>query len=126
MAGDFPAGTEEQMGNFWNKLVDYFTKRNTFKVVVVELIILGLLLCVLLAMRVDVDVQLKGDAIMTIEAGKGFNDPGATATADGKTLEVKVTTDLNTAVPGEYIVYYKANYLLSSGQACRKVIVVAP
>lgn len=112
------------MDDFKDKLLDFFTKKHTFKVVVIELIVIGLLLCTLLAVSVDVDVRLKGDKIITVQVGSSFRDPGATASADGRALDVKVSGEVDTNVPGTYTLCYKARYLLSSGKAYRTVKVV--
>lgn len=109
------------MESFKNRLLNYFTKRNTFKVVVIELIIIGLLLCVLLAMSVKINIRLSGDPVTTVELGTAYVDPGATATADGRAIKVKVSGEVNTAVPGTYTLCYRARYLLSSGKAYRTV-----
>lgn len=112
------------MDNFKDKLFSFFTKRNTFKIVVIELIVMGLLLCAILAMSVDVNVRLKGSKTVTVQVGTTFADPGATANADGHTLNVKVSGEVNTDVPGTYTLCYKARYLLSTGKAYRTVKVV--
>lgn len=112
------------MDNFKDKLFSFFTKRNTFKIVVIELIVMGLLLCAILAMSVDVNVRLKGSKTVTVQVGTTFADPGATANADGHTLNVKVSGEVNTDVPGTYTLCYKAHYLLSTGKAYRTVKVV--
>ena len=108
-----------------NKLLEYFTKRNTFKVVVIELIVVGLLLCVLLMTAVEVEIRLKGETDMTIVAGTAFVDPGAAAYADGAKIDVTVSGEVNTQVPGTYTLCYEARYLLSSEKTYRTVTVVA-
>lgn len=113
------------MDNFKDKLLKFFTKRNTFKIVVIELIVMGLLLCALLAMSVDVHVRLNGSKTITIQVGTAFSDPGATASADGHTLKVKVSGEVDTDVAGTYTLCYKARYLFSTGKIYRTVKVVA-
>ena len=113
------------MDKFKNWLTTYFTKRNTFKIVVIELQIIGLLLCAVLAMSVQVDVTLRGDAVMTVEKGETFEDPGVVARADGRTVKVKVTGEVDTQTPGTYTLCYRARYLLSSGEITRTVHVVS-
>ena len=112
------------MEKFKNWLSTYFTKRNTFKIVVIELQIIGLLLCAVLAMSVDIDLTLNGDAVMTVEKGTAFEDPGATAYADGRAIDVKVTGQVDTQTPGTYTLCYRARYLLSSAEITRTVHVV--
>lgn len=106
------------------KIANYFTKRNTFKLVVIELIVIGLLMCALLATAVNVKVTLIGDETMTVAVGSAFEDPGAKATADGREVRVRVSGTVDTAVAGTYTLCYKASYLLSSGKAYRTVHVV--
>ncbi len=112
------------MEKFKNWLSTYFTKRNTFKIVVIELQIIGLLLCALLAMSVEIDLKLHGEEVMTVDKGVTFEDPGATAFADGRPVKVKVTGTVDTDVPGTYTLCYRARYLLSSKEATRTVTVV--
>ena len=91
----------------------YFTKRKFFKFVVIELQIIGLLLCVVLAMSVKIDLTLVGEQEMTVDKGVVFEDPGAVAYADGRNVDVKVTGTVDTDVPGTYTLCYRARYLLS-------------
>lgn len=112
------------MNNIWNSLKAYFNKRNTFKVVVIELQILGLLLCAVLAMNVKIDMSLKGDAVITVEKGTAFEEPGVIAVADGKNLDVKTTGMVNTDVPGTYTLCYQARRLLTTKELTRTVHVV--
>ena len=107
-----------------NWLSAYFTKRKFFKTVVIELQVIGLLLCVVLAMSVKIDLQLVGAQEMTVDKGVVFEDPGAVAYADGKNVNVKVTGTVDTEVPGTYTLCYRARYLLSSKEAVRTVHVV--
>lgn len=112
------------MDRFIGWLKTYFTKRNTFKLVVIELQILGLLLCAVLAMSVQIDLKLQGEAVMTVEMGDTFEDPGVIALADGRSVKVKVTGQVDTQTPGTYSLCYRARYLLSSAEITRTVRVV--
>ena len=112
------------MEKFKSWLSTYFTKRNTFKIVVIELQIIGLLLCVVLAMSVQIDMTLNGEPVMTVDKGTVFEDPGASAAADGRTLEVKVLGTVDTDTPGTYTLCYRARYLLSSKELTRTVHVI--
>ena len=112
------------MGNIWNNLKRYFNKRNTFKIVVIELQLLGLLLCAVLAMNVDIDMSLNGKDVMTLEQGSAFMDPGAVASADGKYIEVQVTGAVDTDVTGTYTLVYRARRLLTTKELTRTVHVV--
>ena len=114
----------ELMEKFMNWLKSYFTKRNTFKIVVIELQIIGLLLCAVLAMNVQVDLTLQGEPVMTVEKGDVFEDPGAIAMSEGRTVKVKVTGEVDTQTPGTYTLCYRARYLLSSAKTTRTVYVV--
>ena len=112
------------MENLKNWIATFFTKRNFFRIVVIELQIIGLLLCAVLAMSVKIDLSLTGDPVMTVHQGTTFTDPGAIAYADGRQLNVKVTGTVDTDVPGTYTLCYRAKYLLSSAEASRTVHVV--
>ncbi|HNZ47823.1 MAG TPA: DUF5011 domain-containing protein [Candidatus Hydrogenedentes bacterium] len=74
-------------------------------------------------------VKLIGAAIVTVECGDQFTDPGATATNEIGTVEYPVTaTKLPKealSVPGEYVIIYSAtNELGNTLDVARKVIVV--
>ena len=112
------------MEKFMNWLRSYFTKRNTFKIVVIELQIIGLLLCAVLAMNVQVDLTLQGEPVVTVEKGDLFEDPGAIAVSEGRTVKVKVTGEVDTQTPGTYTLCYRARYLLSTAKTTRTVHVV--
>ena len=107
-----------------NWVAAHLNKRNFFRIVVIELQIIGLLLCAVLAASVNIDVLLSGDEVMTVEQGATFVDPGAVAYADGRQLDVKVTGTVNTDVPGTYTLCYRAKYLLSRAEVSRIVHVV--
>ena len=107
-----------------NWLSTYFTRRNVFKIIVIELQIIALLLCVVLAMSVKIDITLSGRETMTVDKGTVFVDPGATAYADGRPVDVKVTGTVNTDVPGTYTLCYRARFLLSIREVTRTVHVV--
>lgn len=115
----------KKMKDFIGALAAYFTKRNTFKIVVIELIAIGLLMCALLATFVNVEITLNGDETMSVAVGSKFEDPGATAKADGREVNVRVTGAVDTSVAGTYTLCYKASYLLSRAKAYRTVHVVA-
>lgn len=112
------------MEKFMNWLRSYFTKRNTFKIVVIELQIIGLLLCAVLAMNVKIDLTLQGEPVVTVEKGDLFEDPGAIAVSEGRTVKVKVTGEVDTQTPGTYTLCYRARYLLSTAKTTRTVHVV--
>lgn len=53
-------------------------------------------------------VTLTGDTYMVIQKGGSFADPGASATAGGKSLKVVTSGTVNTNVVGIYLVNYTA------------------
>ena len=112
------------MENLKNWVATRLNKRNFFRIVVIELQIIGLLLCAVLAMSVKIDISLSGDPVMTVDQDATFVDPGAVAYADGRELDVKVTGTVDTSVPGTYTLCYRAKYLLSSAEINRTVHVV--
>ena len=109
-----------------NWLATYFTKRNVFRIVVIELQIIGLLLCVVLAMSVRMEITLRGEAEMVIDQGSSFTDPGAVARADKRPVDVQVRGTVDTDVVGTYTLRYCAKFLLTSKEVTRTVHVVAP
>lgn len=112
------------MDQFLNRIKEFLATKNIFKIIAIELLVIAGLLCVLFAVSVDIDMQLNGDETITMEAGSRFQDPGATATMDGKQLTVKVSGEVNTKEPGTYTLCYKARYLLSVKKVYRTVEVL--
>lgn len=112
------------MNQFLEKIKDLLRSKNIFKIIAIELLVIAVLLGVLFAVSVDISIQLNGDEVITLEQGTTFQDPGATATMDGKALTVKVSGEVDTNVPGTYTLRYKARYLLSTKKVCRTVEVL--
>ncbi len=55
-------------------------------------------------------ITLLGDALMSLDCGVGFSDPGATATDDcGGEIEVTASGPVDTSQAGEYTVTYRAS-----------------
>jgi hypothetical protein len=74
-------------------------------------------------------ITLNGDAVMTLECGDAFTDPGATATVCGNPLTVTVTGAVNNHAPGTYTLTYSATANGFTSEATRIVTVadtVAP
>ena len=78
-----------------------------------------------------VQVELKGEQEMSIPFGEAYLEPGASAQILGKDIsllngELTVTTEgqVNTAVPGDYSVEYRASRLFYRGKTTRTVHVV--
>lgn len=99
-------------------------KEKVVKIVAIALCFVGLLLCVIATMFIDVNVTLNGPSEITIEKGTVFEDPGAVAVAVGHTVEVKVYGQVDTQTAGTYTITYQGVCLLSSGEAIRTVHVV--
>ena len=78
----------------------------------------------------QVNMQLNGDNIITVEFGEDYIDPGASATVydreSGATekAEVTVSGNVDTQVPGTYMVRYAATKGGSLGTVYRRVQVV--
>ena len=69
-------------------------------------------------------ITLNGDAVMTLECGNAFTDPGATATVCGNPLTVTITGAVNNHAPGTYTLTYSATANGFTTQATRIVTVV--
>lgn len=54
------------------------------------------------------NITVQGESYMVIQQGTTFDDPGATAEADGKSLDVKVSGTVDTSTPGVYMLTYSA------------------
>ncbi len=112
------------MDRFLNRLQSIFTGGRTIRILAIELCVIVLLLGILFAVSADIQIQLQGENVLTVEVGDVFQDPGAVAMMDGKALDVKVSGEVDTTAPGTYTLCYKARYLLSSKTIYRTVEVV--
>ena len=79
----------------------------------------------------EVQIQLKGEAQMTVGYGKPFEDPGAEAVGFGTlyqtdkvSLEVKTEGTVDTARPGSFTLTYSAQYQGITRTVDRTVVVV--
>lgn len=53
-------------------------------------------------------IKVAGDQLISLKVGESYTDAGATASAGGANLEVKVEGSVNTSVPGVYRISYEA------------------
>ncbi len=73
----------------------------------------------------DTTLKLKGDNPIYVEAGEPFDDPGATATLDGKDVsdKIRISGEVDTSKEGTYDYSYTYRYLAKSISKKRTVIV---
>ena len=90
--------------------------------------LLALVLLVMLAVSLSVDMQVHvngGDEPLRLVYGKEtYQEPGATATANGKPVDVKISGAVDSTKLGTYEIKYKASYLWVSKTVKREVQVV--
>lgn len=117
------------------------TKENRLtKTLMICLLVLTVLVSIIAALfLVDwrhVKFEINGSEIVHAEAGEPYIDAGAAAYTKGRLfkslntpLQLAVSDDVDTSVPGEYNVVYSVNYFLRNYRAVRRVVVsdtVAP
>ena len=92
----------------------------------VLLIVLALLIVVAVTLSIGLEIQINGgDAPLTLVYGKDtYEEPGAIATADGKTVEVQISGSVDVTKVGVYEITYKAQYLWITKTVTREVRVV--
>ncbi len=100
--------------------------KNLLVIAGVGAIVLALL--IFLAATLSIDLQLTvngGTDPLTLVYGKDtYQEPGATAKADGKDVQVQITGSVDMAKLGTYEITYKAQYLWKTKTVKREVRVV--
>lgn len=101
-------------------------KNNLLLIIGIVAIVLALL--IFLAATLSIDLQLTvngGTDPLTLVYGKDtYQEPGATAKADGKDVQVQITGSVDMTKLGTYTVTYKAQYLWKTKTVKREVRVV--
>ena len=101
-------------------------RNNLLLIIGVSAIVLALL--ILLAATLSMDLQLTvngGTDPLTLVYGKDtYQELGATATADGKDVDVQITGSVDMTKLGTYTITYKAQYLWKTKTVEREVRVV--
>ncbi len=73
----------------------------------------------------NLEMQLQGEGVITLEYGEMFVDPGVSVTWNGQSVEAEVAVDLpEFGKPGAYAVTYSAVYNGVTAQLTRGVLVV--
>lgn len=112
------------METFWEKRRQFFDQRTILVIVIIELAIVGTLLCmVLLGMAAQPTVALNGESELTVVGGTEFEDPGAVGTVWGKEAKLTVTGQVDTDQPGTYTLCYQTRFLFATAKVCRTVTV---
>lgn len=66
---------------------------------------------ILTVMITGVQVELLGDRELTLEYGMHYEEPGATATINGKEASVQITGQVDEETLGSYTLHYRVSYL---------------
>ncbi len=108
-----------------------FFKKLSWIHILIAALALVLVLVILLAAAVvgtDIQITLEGDKAMDLPFGQSFADPGAKAQLSGffgdRVLQVRTSTDLDTAKLGSYNITYEASFFLFRAAATRTVRIV--
>lgn len=70
------------------------------------------------------DIVIKGDLITYVAAGSNYTDAGATATENGKAIDVKVSSNVDTSTPGSYSVSYTATNVDGFSKTSKRSVIV--
>lgn len=95
-------------------------------IVGISLIALALLLILAASLSIQLELTVNGGTEpLTLVYGKDtYQEAGATATADGKNVDVTISGDVDMSKLGTYEITYKAKHLWLSKKATRQVTVV--
>ncbi len=87
-------------------------------------VILALVVGLALALSLKLELTMSGDAEMTLEYGTAYEEPGVSATLNGKPTEVSTEGTVDNQKLGTYTITYRASYLWLSQTAQRLVHIV--
>ncbi len=92
----------------------------------VALVVLALLIGVAASLSIDLELSVNGgtEPIQLVYGKDTYQEAGATATANGKDIEVTISGTVDMAKLGTYKITYKAQYLWLTKTAVREVKVV--
>ncbi len=111
-------GSRDNMFGKWNR-------KNLLVIAGVSSIVLALLILLAASLRIDLQLELNGESEVQLVYGKDtYQEPGATATASGKNVEVEISGSVDDTKLGTYEITYKASYLWLTKTVKRTVKVV--
>lgn len=103
-----------------------FGNKSLLMIAGICLIVLALLIFLVATLSIDLQLTVNGGTEpMRLVYGKDtYQEPGATATANGETVEVQITGAVDMTKLGTYEITYKAQYLWKTKTVKREVQVV--
>ena len=99
---------------------------NLLTIVGVSAIVLALLILLVATLSIDLQLTVNGgtDPLTLVYGKDTYQEPGATAKADGKDVDVQITGSVDITKLGTYTITYKAHYLWKTETVKREVRVV--
>ena len=101
-------------------------KNNMLMIIGVGAIVLALIIFLVATLSIDLQLTVNGgtDPLTLVYGKDTYQEPGATAKADGKDVEVQISGSVDVTKLGTYQITYKAQYLWTSKTVKREVRVV--
>lgn len=103
-----------------------FGNKSLLMIAGICLIVLALLIFLVATLSIDLQLTVNGGAepLQLVYGKDTYQEPGATATADGEAVEVQITGTVDMTKLGTYEITYKAQYLWVTKTVKREVRVV--
>lgn len=103
-----------------------FDNKSLLMIAGICLIVLALLIFLVATLSIDLQLTVNGGAepLQLVYGKDTYQEPGATATADGEAVEVQITGTVDMTKLGTYEITYKAQYLWVTKTVTREVRVV--
>lgn len=103
-----------------------FSNKNLLTIAGICVIVLALLLLVVATLNIDLQLIVNGgtEPIQLVYGKDTYQEPGATATANGEAVEVQISGSVDMTKLGSYQITYKAQYLWVTKTFKRQVRVV--
>lgn len=103
-----------------------FSNKNLLTIAGICAIVLALLLLVVATLNIDLQLIVNGgtEPLQLVYGKDTYQEPGATATANGEAVEVQISGSVDMTKLGSYQITYKAQYLWVTKTVKRQVRVV--
>ncbi len=108
------------------KRKNWLSKNSLLMIAGVSLVVLALLIGLAASLSIDLELSVNGgtEPVQLVYGKDTYEEPGATATASGKNVEVTVSGSVDMEKLGTYQITYKAQYLWLTKTAVREITVV--
>lgn len=99
-------------------------RQTLIRMIVICTVVLVLIVGLALVLSMNLELTMSGEEEMTLEYGTAYEEPGATATLNGKPTEVTIEGAVDDQKLGTYTVTYRASYLWLTQTVQRVVHIV--